>query len=425
MQTRMRGAGRDSRRAAAGAAGRLPRGGRRALACLAACLAAALLTGCQAVASVRDAVRETLIEKQADIYAGQFEEVTEEELAAAREKAAAGDYAYGQLPAEDQKLYLELLSALEGYRSEVKLRSMDPEQVDRAYQAIMMDHPELFYVEGYVITEHMVGGQTEFYTFSGQYSYTPEERDEKQALVDEAVADILRGAPADGGAYEKEKYVYDYLVRHTVYDESAPDNQNILSVFLNGASVCQGYAYATQYLLKELGIPCTTVTGTALNPEGKNVAHAWNLVMLDGEYYYVDTTWGDPVAGQEAVDSGLVDEDYVNYDYLNLTSEQMGADHTPNAAVPLPECTAETYNYYRYEGLWYEAYDLELVAKRLEAARAAGQEYLTMKFPDQQTYETYIENLFDRQEIFQADTSIRQISYIADPSSRMLLISLE
>ena len=123
--------------------------------------------------------------------------------------------------------------------------------------------------------------------------------------------------------------------------------------------------------------------------------------------------------------SGLVDEDYVNYDYLNLTSEQMGADHTPNAAVPLPECTAETYNYYRYEGLWYEAYDLELVAKRLEAARAAGQEYLTMKFPDQQTYETYIENLFDRQEIFQADTSIRQISYIADPSSRMLLISLE
>ena len=389
------------------------------------CGTAAFLAGCQAVESLRDSVREVMVEKQADIYAEQFEEVTEAQIARVQAEVTEDDYAYAHLSEEDRAVYIELLSALEDYSSDVRLGTMDPDQVDRAYQAIMMDHPELFYVEGYVITEHMVGGQTEFYTFSGQYSYTPEEREERQRQVDEAAAQILSGVPGDAGDYEKEKYVYDYLVQHTVYDESAPDNQNILSVFLNGASVCQGYAYATQYLLQELGIPCTTVTGTALNPEGRNVAHAWNLVMLDGEYYYVDTTWGDPVAGQEAIDSGLVDESYVNYDYLNLTTEQISADHTPNVVVPLPDCTAQTYNYYRYEGLLYEDYDLELVAERLAQAREAGEDHLTMKFTDEAVYEAYIANLFDNQDIFRADTSIRQISYMADPVSLMLIIELE
>ena len=54
-------------------------------------------------------------------------------------------------------------------------------------------------------------------------------------------------------------------------------NQNIISVFLNKKTVCQGYANATQYLLTLLGIPAVVVTGTA---EGDT--HAWNLVQLDG-----------------------------------------------------------------------------------------------------------------------------------------------
>ena len=79
------------------------------------------------------------------------------------------------------------------------------------------------------------------------------------------------------------------------YDESAPDNQNIYSIFVNRQSVCAGYSKATQYLLEQLGVFCTYVTGKTT--EGGN--HAWNLVKCNGDYYYVDTTWGDPVFQQE------------------------------------------------------------------------------------------------------------------------------
>lgn len=393
---------------------------------MAALLAAGmiLITGCGAAQSLTDGIRKALIDKQAEQYGQQFAEISEETVARARDNVAETDYAFSQLSDEEQNTYLELLEILTSYQEEVKLSTMDPDQVDKVYQAIMMDHPELFYLKGYTITEHTIGDQTEFYTFSGQYSHTQEEKEHEQALIDEAVAGILSGVPAEGSDYEKEKYVYDYIVRNTDYDEEAPNNQNIISVFLNGASVCQGYAYATQYLLKELGIPCTTVTGNARNQDGNLVAHAWNLVWLEGEPYYVDTTWGDPVAAPEAETLDIMEEGYVNYDYLNLTTAQMERDHEAAAVVPLPECTAVDYNYYRVEGLFYETYDKELLKEKMAQAKEAGAEYLLMKFQDETVYSEYMEKLFEEQEIFQIAPSMRSISYTADPESCLLILYL-
>lgn len=388
-------------------------------------LSGMLLSGCGLVDTVYDSVHQVLVDKQAEIYGRQFTTLTEESMSAAGEAVTEMDYAYAHLDGEDQTVYLELLTILTSYEEDVRIMSMNPDQVDLAYQAILMDHPELFYINGYTITEHTIDGQTEFYTFSGRYTYTREERDEKQQQVDAAAAQILSGIPEGASAYEKEKYIYDYIVLHTDYNEDAPDNQNILSVLLNGESVCQGYAFATQYLLEQVGIPCTTVTGDAKNPEGVLVSHAWNFVQLDGEYYYVDTTWGDPVTGMDSEALHRMGDVYVNYDYLNLTTAQISVDHTADAPVELPDCTAVTWNYYRAEGLYYETYDRSLLAERLTAAAADGKTYLMMKFPDSQVYEQYISRLFDGQEIFGLLPSLKSISYTADPESYLLIVYLD
>ena len=84
--------------------------------------------------------------------------------------------------------------------------------------------------------------------------------------------------------------------------------------FLNGETVCQGYACATQYLLRLLNIQCAIVTGKA---DGD--AHAWNLVRMDGDYYYLDTTSGN----SRYYGKDRSAEKYVNYNYLGITSEEI------------------------------------------------------------------------------------------------------
>ena len=399
---------------------------RRKQCILAVLLAAAVcLTGCRAADSVKSGIRQILIDRQAERYAAQFEQLSADEVEEARQSVTSEDYAYSQLSGEEQEIYLELLFILSSYREEVRVTSMDPDQVDRVYKAVLMDHPELFYTNGYTITEHAIDGKTEFYTFSGQYAYEREEMEAKREQAEQSARRILAGISDTASDYEKEKYIYDYIVQNTVYDEEAPDNQNMLSVLLNNASVCQGYAYATQYLLKQAGIPCTTVTGNARNQDGNLVAHAWNLVRLDGEYYYVDTTWGDPVTGPEAEQLQIMQGGYVNYDYLNLTTAQMEKDHEPLCPVSLPECTATACNYYRKEGLFYETYDTELLRERIEQAREAGEGYLMMKFPDETVYGEYMDRLFEGQEIFRVVTSAKSISYTADPESCLLILYLK
>ena len=53
-------------------------------------------------------------------------------------------------------------------------------------------------------------------------------------------------------------------------------------------------------------------SGTVITGEG----HAWNLVNIDGAYYYTDVTWGDAtyLFDQQAMTGA--GSDVVNYDYL-------------------------------------------------------------------------------------------------------------
>ena len=95
-----------------------------------------------------------------------------------------------------------------------------------------------------------------------------------------------------GDTYEKIKYIYETLIRQVEYQEDSGQNQNIRSVFLEGKTVCMGYSKAAQYLLNRMGIFCTLVTGTVNGDRPSS--HAWNLVKIGEEYYFMDVTWGNP-----------------------------------------------------------------------------------------------------------------------------------
>ena len=351
---------------------------------------------------------------QADLGAEQEKDEQTERIVKRNEETG---YAYSMLSEEEQNLYLEIRDALINFEEDVKLSSIDKNEISHVFQCVLNDHPEIFYVDGYTYTEYSLGDMLKKITFTGTYRYSQEEVMEKQRQIDDYVNQCLAGMPADADEYMKVRYVYEYLIHHTEYDATVEDNQNICSVFIEGKSVCQGYAKATQYLLNKAGIFATLVLGRVVGGEG----HAWNLVRIDGEYYYVDTTWGD--ASYQAVSGGYPGEKIptINYDYLCVSTKQMNLTHEIDNVVDMPECTSMDHNYYVHEELYFTKWDEEQIIKIFREGYEKGSAYVTLKCESYEVYSQLYDKLITKQGIFRyLDCPDGVVSYSEDAAQYSL-----
>ncbi|MBR3703874.1 MAG: leucine-rich repeat protein [Oscillospiraceae bacterium] len=95
--------------------------------------------------------------------------------------------------------------------------------------------------------------------------------------------------------YERLKIIYDYICENIVYDyDNLPNSTYMLkysayAALINGTAVCQGYANLLYRMALEAGVDTRIISGY-----GNGGAHAWNIVKMDGKYYYLDATWDAP-----------------------------------------------------------------------------------------------------------------------------------
>lgn len=349
----------------------------------------------QRVRGNRERTETSYLEKEEILPTAEEQET--ETAASTEESGGRSGILFLELSIDEQALYTQILSSLLSLEKETVLPVKDKSMIDKVFSCVMLDHPEIFYVDGYKYTEYSYGGVKEKIVFSGNYIYDDEEIKSRMQMIDAACDQILLHAPDTEDEYEKVRYIYETIIENTTYDSNASDNQNICSVFLNARSVCQGYAKAAQYLFHRMGMDSLLVTGTVKNGDG----HAWNLVSVNGQWYYMDATWGDAyyLFGNEDTVSEA-ERESINYDYLCVTTEQILKTHTIDMPVILPECTCLTDNYYVREGLYFEQYDEERIRRLFEQAGNAGKETVTIKCADENVYGEVREELLDKQKIF-------------------------
>lgn len=306
------------------------------------------------------------------------------------------EYYFDHLPSEYNEIYRELYSRLSaGEDSGDLYTSTDADHFFKAFYAVLADHPELFWLDSGVEIETSVLSGT-VVSYRVQTVLEPEQREETREKLEQTADACIASIDPSFSDYGKIKAVYEYLINTTDYAGGAPDDQCVQSALLSHASVCAGYAKAFQYILHRMGFFCTYVTGSI---EGGG-EHAWNIVRIDGNYYHVDVTWGDPVFATE-MDGGSFFA--IEYNYLCCTDEEIAPTHRVSDDMAFPECTDDYYNYYRLNGMYYETWDPDRVYNALMESVYNDQRSISMKFGSQEAYDTAVYELFENNLINDAD----------------------
>lgn len=126
---------------------------------------------------------------------------------------------------------------------------------------------------------------------------------------------------------------FDYKISDALLDAEYNDSpevcygRGIYGAFVNGTTVCSGYASGFKSVCDALDIPCIVMLGYAGDAD-----HAWNMVIgSDGKVHHYDATWGDSkkwfATYKDISPETYKKEDRRIYEYVVIPEEFMKAGY--------------------------------------------------------------------------------------------------
>lgn len=346
--------------------------------------------------------------------------------------SATANYCYDRLDIKEKGLYRAFLHALLFMHESMKIQGRyTKQQVVKVSEAVVFDRPDVFWFRGSFALESC-NDVPEKVVF--EYVYTQKQRDQiiyeiQCSKLYKRIDEVLRGLKT---GFEKALRLYELIIQNAEYEVSALQSDSpvydyaygLEGIFLKRRAVCAGYARAFAYFACRHNVWCTIVNGKT-----QRGRHAWNLIRLDGEYYYIDATWGDPVFANAAEK----EPDYISYDYFCITTAELLNSHKPILDVPMPTCTATKYNYYRFFGMLETQYSVANVAQHIVRAVREGKKKVYIKYATLAAYQTAERRLFEQNEIFDAlktasryvsGIQTRKVNYNLDEKRRIISVRL-
>ena len=326
------------------------------------------------------------------IISGEPKEVEElRQMEVAQSEEGHQEYYFKQLTEEEQRVYRELLKGIHAREKEFYLTISDDDSIDRSYHAVLKDHPEIFWVHNREKIYKTTYSDSDYCVFTPGYTYTDSEIDEIQTAMEQSFQEVRALIPEDAGDYEKVRIVYTYVIDHTQY-QTGEDDQSIAGVFWKKSAVCAGYAGAVQYLLERLDIPCIYVDGST---KGSTEGHAWDIVKIGQEYYYVDATNGDQPDFLNGDAAQLEEHKTIIYDYLCPFPEEYEKTYTPSEELTVPACTAKDLDFYVLNQGYFEDYSWQDIYDYCKMRLDNGAAVVRFKFGSQEAFSEACQELLD------------------------------
>lgn len=167
----------------------------------------------------------------------------------------------------------------------VKKNGWDVDDVSEKLEYLVYNYPELFFID--TSFEMQYTKTYSHFNISFEFLFTKKQYSSAKKKFDKAVKAALATVDDSMTDMQKALTIHDYLIVNTTYSTS--DTQySAYGCLVDKKAVCQGYALAYSYLLRELGIESSVIYSKDMN-------HAWNYIKLGKKYYHVDVTFDDPM----------------------------------------------------------------------------------------------------------------------------------
>lgn len=268
----------------------------------------------------------------------------DEELLESKEYTSL--YYYNQLTDEQKYQYVKIDQEIQrltpsihfGFVKNTEVKS----DVSVVLAAIYNDRPEYYYLPQDYNVKSIKVGPIEYTILKLNYTVRDKREKEKKDLelnqiIEQLLYEAIHEQMSD---YEKELALHDALIEKVSYysfediEKIPVDKHTAYGALVNNSAVCDGISKAYQLLLKEAGVESIMVTGKI-----GEIAHAWNIVKIDDEYYHVDPT-------SDAID--INNKKQVMHRYFNLSDKELDKTHTLDKDFTIMPCEGTKYNYYTY-----------------------------------------------------------------------------
>ena len=290
---------------------------------------------------------------------------------------------YGHYHYSADDLYSEMYNACMEHRDEIYLNGVfEDADFQKATKELWAINPDLFWMEDirYQIFEDWTA-RLNLVLYDGiDLSKLPSIHDELLKKADEIIA-MANELPTD---YEKIKFVHDHIIENTEYDENMIDTYRnyAYGCLVEGKTACNGYSKAFQLVMKRMGYACGLVSGIA------ETKHSWNYLWFGDDYYWVDLTWDDPIAGEYAM---------VNHNFFMCSDDEMLEFRTLDEYnIFIPVCGHDTYNYEKMNGLYLDSYDFDRINSLMYACKDS---HIDLRFTNKEAYEEALSSLYSKGKI--------------------------
>ena len=307
---------------------------------------------------------------------------------------------FDSLDETQKKAYNHILSEIYNaeyeYPSLIQIPLMTGDELTEVIQALNYDNPTLMC---FGRNSTLVSSEG-LCCFQPSYTMSPPEQRVKINTLNSVCEQILAQLPESASEFETELFIHDYIVNNCTYDFAVAETSSTpYSCLIDGLSACEGYAKATKLLCEKAGIECYTVSGEAVNYDGKTEGHMWNIVNIDGNYYHLDVTWDDPTSQDSA--------QTLSHLFMNLSDEEISIDHFDYEHFF--DCTSTKANYFVKTDRLFSSLNSQAVSRLKQLMAQSSDGHIEIRFRNETYYNEAIKYLLTNGKIYKIISSANRI----------------